>query len=103
MATVKVGQTKSDENGFEFQVTVREDGGETRHRVTMKRATYEKLGGGKSTPEHFVRAAFAFLLEREPKESILGQFDVSVISRYFPEFADEIEDYLSGPRGSTTS
>ena len=34
----------------------------------------------------FVERCFAFLLEREPKESILRRFDVSVIARYFPEF-----------------
>jgi hypothetical protein len=27
---------------------------------------------------------------REPKESILSQFDVEVIGRYFPEFEREI-------------
>jgi hypothetical protein len=35
-------------------------------------------------------ATFAFLLEREPKESILSSFDVSVIGRYFPGFEREI-------------
>jgi len=29
-------------------------------------------------------------LEREPKESILRRFDVSVIGRYFPEFDETI-------------
>ena len=31
-----------------------------------------------------------FLLEREPKESILRSFDVSQIATYFPEFEAEI-------------
>ena len=35
-----------------------------------------------------------FLLDREPKESILGRFDVTVISRYFPEFERELPHYL---------
>jgi hypothetical protein len=37
---------------------------------------------------------FQFLLEREPKESILRRFDVTVISRYFPEFEREFPHYL---------
>ena len=41
-----------------------------------------------------VEAAFAFLLDREPKESILARFDLSVISRYFPEFERELPRYL---------
>ena len=34
-------------------------------------------------------------LEFDPKESILGRFDVTVISRYFPEFERELPRYLS--------
>jgi hypothetical protein len=37
-----------------------------------------------------VRKSFLFLLEREPKESILRSFDLTVISRYFPEYEREI-------------
>jgi hypothetical protein len=42
-----------------------------------------------------LEAAFRFLLDREPKESILGRFEVTVISRYFPEFERELPRYLS--------
>ena len=34
-------------------------------------------------------------LEREPKELILGAFDATMISRYFPEFERELPRYLS--------
>jgi hypothetical protein len=50
---------------------------------------------GRYTPEGWLDAAFRFLLDREPKESILGRFDVTVISRYFPEFERELPRYLS--------
>jgi hypothetical protein len=46
-------------------------------------------------PERCLEAAFRFLLDREPKESILSRFDVTVISRYFPEFERELPRYLS--------
>ena len=59
----------------------------------MSRATCAKLSGG-HTPEQFLDAAFRFLLDREPKESILARFDVSVIARYFPEFERELPNYL---------
>jgi hypothetical protein len=75
---------------FEFEVVVREGDGTTRHHVTMKRSTYERLTNGTVTPEGLIEAAFEFLLEREPKESILARFDVSVIGQYFPEFEREI-------------
>jgi hypothetical protein len=60
----------------------------------MDKATHDQLGGGHD-PERVIAAAFAFLLDREPKESILPRFDVTVISRYFPEFETELPDYLA--------
>ncbi len=80
---------------LEFEVIVREGKGETRHDVTMSRETCERLTAGKHTPEHCLEAAFRFLLDREPKESIIGRFDVTVISRYFPEFEQKLPRYLS--------
>ena len=50
---------------------------------------------GTHTPEHCIEAAFQFLLDREPQESILRHFDITVISRYFPEFERELPRYLS--------
>jgi hypothetical protein len=79
---------------LEFEVIVRDAKGETRHRVTMSRETYKRLTGGRSSPEQCVEAAFEFLLEREPKESILPRFDLTIISRYFPEFEGEFPRYL---------
>jgi hypothetical protein len=80
-----------------FEVVVREGKGETRHRVTMGHETCERLTGGKHAPETCLEAAFRFLLEREPKEAILGSFDVTLISRYFPEFEWELPRYLPKP------
>ena len=79
---------------LEFEVIVREGPGETRHRVTMAEATFERLADGRADPEACIDAAFRFLLDREPKESILGSFDVTVIGRYFPEFERELPGYL---------
>ena len=42
-----------------------------------------------------VEASFAFLLEREPRESILRAFDLAVISRYFPDYEAEIRKRLA--------
>ena len=44
------------------------------------------LAPGTTDPTDLVRRSFAFLLEREPKESILGAFDLTVIGRYFPDW-----------------
>ena len=79
---------------MQFEVEVREGGGQTRHRVTMAQATLATLASS-SSAQAVIQAAFAFLLDREPKESILSRFDVTVIARYFPEFEREIGRYLA--------
>ena len=78
-----------------FHVRVIEAGSETTHDVTVSPNDYTRLTSGKTEPEELVRRSFEFLLEREPKESILTRFDLSVIGRYFPEYEREIRRRLS--------
>ncbi len=77
-----------------FRVRVIESGSESSHHVTLNPNDYTKLTGGKIEPEELLRRSFEFLLDREPKESILGRFDLSVISRYFPAYEREIKRRL---------
>jgi hypothetical protein len=89
MAKIEVQRTNQGEP-YAFQVTVKEGGTETRHRVTLCKADYERLSGGQASAEALVRESFRFLLEREPKESILRSFDLTVIGRYFPAYERQI-------------
>lgn len=93
MMSIEVKRTDHDDS-YEFQVTVREGKGESRHRVTLRKADYQRLVAGKVSPEDLVTESFRFLLERESKESILGSFDLMVIGRYFPECRREITKRL---------
>jgi len=70
---------------IELSVRVREGVDETKHDVSLARSLLERLSPAEP-PDAFVRRCFVFLLGREPKESILRRFDVSVIGRYFPDF-----------------
>ena len=80
---------------YEFQVTVQDGRSSTQHRVSLSKADYQRLvGGSGASPERLVSASFRFLLEREPKESILRSFDLTVISRYFPEYERQIQKRL---------
>jgi hypothetical protein len=85
----------AEHDSFVFEVIIREGKGETHHHVTMSREMCGRLKGGRHTPERCLEAAFQFLLDREPKESILRPFDVTAISRYFPEFEREMPRYFS--------
>jgi hypothetical protein len=79
----------------EIAVIVQGPRRETRHAVIVCQADLEHLAGKGTSPERLVQAAFAFLLDREPNESILERFDVTVIGRYFDDFEREIGAYLA--------
>jgi len=75
--------------GREFEVEVRDGGRSTVHRVSVDDAM-----GLDGDLERLVRESFAFLLEREPATSILRRFALGDISRYFPEYGEEIRRRL---------
>lgn len=74
-------------DGWNAEVTVR-DRSTTRHRIRISKDEHERYGGG--PVDDLVRRSFDFLLEREPNTSILREFDLSVIERYFPEYPEVI-------------
>jgi hypothetical protein len=78
----------------QFEVVVQDPRGTTQYQVSMSHVDFEQLSHGRATANECVRAAFLFLLDREPKESILRRFDVSVIGQYFPEFSQELARYI---------
>jgi hypothetical protein len=77
-------------DGWTCRVTVRERTSSTGHEVRVRREDLERLAPGAAVPDELVRAAFAFLLEREAKESILRAFDLPVIGRYFPGWEADV-------------
>jgi hypothetical protein len=78
-----------------FEVTVEEGGSQTRHTVTVEPAYARKLTGNHASTEDLLRRSFEFLLEHEPKESILRQFHLREIGRYFPDYETEIRDHFA--------
>lgn len=83
------------EEGWKFRVGVQEEDSKTEHTVTMQKEFYALMSDDSgASPEDIVEQSFEFLLEREPKESILRQFDIAVIGTYFPEYAAELKKKL---------
>ncbi len=76
--------------GWTCHVTVGGHGASTSHDVTVTAADLVRLAPSATDPVDLVRRSFAFLLAREPKESILTRFDLPLIGRYFPEYEREI-------------
>lgn len=77
-----------------YAVRVGTGEGTTEHRVTVPQSLLEELGIADTDPGTLVRESFAFLLEREPATSILPEFSLEVIGRYFPEYREEIPGRL---------
>ncbi|MGH8989002.1 MAG: hypothetical protein ACRDXC_10495 [Acidimicrobiales bacterium] len=77
-----------------FRVRVHDGAGETAHEVTVPR----RLEGGPDLDdedlEHVVRESFHFLLRHEAASSILTRFSLDDITRYFPEYPDELSRRL---------
>lgn len=74
----------------QFDVQLREGDGQTSHNVTVPEDLIEELGLPADDLEHVVRESFEFLLEREPASSIMSEFSLDVIARYFPEYRHEL-------------
>ncbi len=61
----------------------------------MTQADLSRLAPGHYDPEQLVATSFAYLLEREPRESILRRFELPVIERYFPGYEAWIQRQLA--------
>ena len=79
----------------EYGVQVREGEADTSHRVTVPESLIDDLQLDEDDLERVVRESFEFLLEREPASSILPEFSLNEISRYFPEYSEELSRRLS--------
>lgn len=90
MANITV--TKILENQLmEFRVVISEETTQTQHLVTLNKADYHRITFGDVKPEVLIEKSFEFLLEKEPREAILSEFDFTLINRYFPGFIKEIK------------
>ena len=85
MAKIRVAHL----SGATYRVTVEDAGSATAHDVTVTSEHIRRYAPD-ATAERLIEASFEFLLEREPKESILRRFELSVIERYFPDYARTI-------------
>lgn len=86
-------------DGWEAKVTVQEGSSASEHTVSLEEKYYQKLSGGQYDPKQIIETSFEFLLAREPKESILGRFDLPVIGRYFREYEQTLPDMLAEKYG----
>ena len=64
----------------------------TKHIVSVTDQMLLNLTNNKTSKEKLLNFSFNFLLERESNTSILSSFDLTVISKYFPEYTKKAND-----------
>lgn len=82
------------EEGDRYRVHVRDDTGSSEHRVTATESQLRDVGAA-GRAEELLEESFRFLLEREPRTAIMSSFELPTISRFFPEYPDEIRRRMS--------
>jgi hypothetical protein len=85
MATIRI----THRSGAIYHVVVDDGRGFTTHEVTVWPSDLARYAPD-ATPEQLIEASFQFLLEREPKESILHRFELPTIEQYFPDYPARI-------------
>jgi hypothetical protein len=91
MTTMRVVSMAPGEYGVEV-----EEGNEiTGHKVRVNPTFLDDLLLNGVDEEVIVRETIDFLLEREPATSILPEFSLEDVTRYFPEFPEELQRRLS--------
>ena len=66
---------------------------QTKHLVSISDGLYFSLTSKKISKKELLKYSFQFLLEREPNTAILSSFELTEISKYFPEYLKKVKDY----------
>ena len=66
---------------------------QTKHLVSLSDEFYFSLTSKKISKKELLKYSFQFLLEREPNTTILSSFELTEISKYFPEYLNKVKDY----------
>ena len=80
------------DNKFEITVNKRII---TKHIVILTNEYHDSLTKKKISKKKLLAYSFQFLMKREPNTSILSFFELNIISKYFPEYEEEIKKVLS--------
>jgi hypothetical protein len=80
-----------------FRVQLNE--GEIRHySVTVPEELISEFKLSEDDLDRLVQQSFIFLLEREPASSIMPEFSLDVIPRYFPEYKETLWKRIQSAR-----
>lgn len=92
MATIIVHQKEKKDGVALFAVTVLDEKSDSKtvHEVELTDEYWKRLTEARASQEDLVHESFVFLLEKEPKESILSAFNLKKIQEYFPDYEGDM-------------
>lgn len=83
---------KNDNNTFAVSI---KSSVNSNHIVTLNDDIHNEMTKGFKSKEELILFSFKFLLERENNTSILSNFNLEIIQNYFPEYKNEIQNWLN--------
>ena len=83
---------KNDNTTFTVSI---ESSVNSNHIVTLNDDVHFELTEGIKSKEELILFSFEFLLERENNTSILSNFNLETIQNYFPEYKNEIQNWIN--------
>ena len=83
---------KNDNNTFAVSI---ESSINSNHIVTLNDDIHNEMTKGFKSKKELILFSFKFLLERENNSSILSNFNLEIIQNYFPEYKNEIQNWLN--------
>ena len=83
---------KNDNNTYAVFI---ENSVKSNHIVTLNDDIYFEMTEGIKSKEELILFSFKFLLERENNTSILSNFNLEIIQNYFPEYKNEIQNWVN--------
>ena len=83
---------KNDNNTFTISIKSLIN---SEHIITLNDDFYFEITKGIKSKEELILLSFKFLLERENNTSILSNFNLEIIQNYFPEYKNEIQNWLN--------
>ena len=83
---------KNDNNTFAVSI---ESSISSNHIVTLNDDIHHEMTKGFKSKKELILFSFEFLLERENNTSILSNFNLEIIQNYFPEYKNEIQNWLN--------
>ena len=82
---------KNDNNTFAVSI---ESSVNSNHIVTLNDDIYFEMTKGIKSKTELILFSFEFLLQRENNTSILPNFNLETIQNYFPEYKNEIQNWI---------